>query len=57
MPKSVQGRLLFAALIVGLLLIIGRNVYRHAREAAFDLAVSNGEVKRRAVAVETGRVR
>ena len=43
MPKSVQGRLLFTVFIVGLLLIIGRNVYRHAREAEFESALKNGD--------------
>ena len=39
MPKSIPGRLLFGIVMIGLLLIIGRNVNRYAREMAFENAV------------------
>lgn len=40
MPKSLRGRLLFGIVIVGLLLVIGRNTHRYAREMAFENAVA-----------------
>ena len=40
MPKSAPGRLLFGIMIIGLLLIIGRNMYRYVREMAFENAVA-----------------
>ncbi len=45
MPSSRSGRLIFCLVVCVLLLLTGRNLYRHHLESAFDLAVQGGDAE------------
>ena len=45
MPQNRSGRLVFALIVFVLLLVIGRNFYRHSQENLLDEAVGNGDDK------------